>query len=238
MLVQVNPARAQIKFDPALYAFPDERSITLQQLLRYKGEIYQIHYYTTGDYDNVHSSFLTILESPEQIERNKITGLLITKGDQIVQDENVQNKILSLYRAGSYLYEIQPPGPLGYIDDEFVNEMRKLSTITQFVTLSFQSRQAGTAEAIRGIFTPQIETPEELQQFNQDVLGSLRVGKTVLDAVDWELENTRYSNIRSVRVVGKDIRETFSSYHLVSDRTAKNVLIANRLINPSCYLNR
>ena len=115
--------------------------------------------------------------------------------------------------------------------------MRKLSTTSQFITLNFDTPELGAAEALRGILTTQLETPADMGQFGERVKQSAETGKTVIEAVDLELENFRFSNNPAIRAAGDDLRKIFTSWRIISDSGEKSVSIIDKAINLTNALN-
>lgn len=214
------------------YIFPGENVYTLHPGLEYKGMQYQIHYFTTGNYSLTESKFIVFFNDVSFLERNAITGMLITKNGGIVDNDEELRNVLSLYRSAYYLYESHGPESLGYVDDNFVDEMRTLANITQFTTLNFTDKSDAAAEALRLMLSSRLETPGELQDFGESIARSAETGQTVVDLIDMELTNTRFSNIRDVRQAGMALRESFIDWRVLPN-DGKKVSLAGKTINLS-----
>jgi hypothetical protein len=222
-------------FDPATletYTFPGEKAYSLYPGIEIGGVKYLVHYFTTGGFNQTNSRFIANFIDGAFLQNNAITGLLITADGVVVEDETVIRKVLALYRAAYYLYEYPNMNSLGYVDDEFVDEMRTLATITQFVTLSFPDTTATYAEALRLMFTSRLETPAELREFGQAVSHIAETGETIVDAVDYQLEISRFSNNKAVREAGKALSKSLVDWKLLPDQGRK-VSLGGRMLNLS-----
>ena len=231
ILARFIPVKAQEGSDILdAYTYPGERAVTLQQGMNYNGRIFNIHYFTTGDYSNTKGSFLDALNSKDAIERNQITGVLVTADGKLVEDEDTLRDVLSLYRSCHYLYQVQPSGPLGNVDDQFVDQMSGLSKLTRFLTLSFPTREESTAEALRGIFTSQLDTPGELESMGDNLRENLEQGKTITDSVRIYRDSHIIMNEPMVGKTLDAFSKTFASYLPQDGLVNDMVKIENKLM--------
>ena len=221
----VRPAQAtapQPPVDLQAYARQGERVVTLEPGLRYNGAIYHVHCYTTGELKPEAGVFF-FQATPEYFQQHGITGFLVTADDRLVEKEETLRELFSLYRAAGYLYERQPPDqPLGNVDDTFVNDLRAITRNPVFVEQQFKGlftlRWEETAEALRGILTPQAVPPGAMEDFAGQVRVLADQGDTVVSAVDDTLEAARFSNSREVRELAKDVKSTFKSWRPVTEQ--------------------
>ncbi len=203
------------------YTRPGERMVTIQPSLSYGGRVYTIHYFTTGSYDRDDSRFI-YAASPDSFARNAIAAILVTVDGAPVTDEATMRQVLSLYRAAHYLYVANLDADLGFVDDSFADEFRRVTRNPLFLEQQFKAlfstRSEETAEALRGMLTPQVQAPADLEAFGQEVRQLAEDGSTVVDAVDLTLEAARFSNSKEVRTVAQDIRSTFRSWRPVTQQ--------------------
>ena len=141
--------------DVTTYLHPGERLVSIQPPLRYRGHEYTVHYFTTGSYDN-RDPGLFVVASSEHFQRQQITGFLMTAdNERVVDDEETIRLILSLYPSAHLLYKGQAISSLGWIDDTFVDDLRKVTNnpvfVEQQIKALFSTRAEETAEALRGV---------------------------------------------------------------------------------------
>lgn len=228
-----NPIRFPQVDDTLLasYTFPGEKVFTVYPGLEYQGVRYLVHYFTTGDYSNITSRFIYVL-SETFLENQSITGMLVTADGYVVEDEDTIRNVLALYRAAYYLYEEANSDWLGYVPDGLADEMHTLASITQFITLNFPDEYDDTAEALRQMFSSRLAAPPPMEEFGSAVADLAEDGQSVVGAVDSILENTRFSNNKSVRLAGDAIRESFSDWYILPEEGSQ-VSLAGKVIHLS-----
>lgn len=220
--------------DPTSYAQPGERVVTIQPALSYGGHEYTVHYFSAGEYDRQDARMFSVATS-DYFQRQGVTGLLITEdGQRVVDDEETLRLIFTLYPAAYLLYERQPLGSLGLVDDTFVDDLRKVTSnplfIEQQIKALFSTRWEETSEALRGIITSQSAAPTDISDFGQIVRQGAEAGSDIESVVDKTLDAARFSNSRSVRGVAKDIRGIFKSWKPVTEQATSYVeLDGNRI---------
>jgi hypothetical protein len=103
-----------------------------------------------------------------------------------------------------------------------VDDLRKVTRnplfLEQQIKAIFSTRWEETAEALRGILTPQAAAPDDLSAFGEEVRRKAEQGQAVVDAVDGTLEAARFSNSRAVRTTAKEIRSIFKSWRPVTQQ--------------------
>lgn len=248
IFLQLLPASAQ---DAALtlqdYLRRGESLHTLQPPLSHNGKRYEIHYFTTGDYDQTRSQFIYVA-SPTSFESHEITGMLVTADGKIVSGESDIREVLLLYRAAFYLYEQATLGPMGFTDfypfDEFRSDLRLVIGNPLFGGLQVlpvpglsDSPRERALEALRAILTAQYSPPEEIEAFGNNLRQLLEDGEGLEGSVDLALETARLSNNKALRTVSQDIRQVFKSWRPVTDQLDSYVQLKGRRIELSNALD-
>jgi hypothetical protein len=221
------------------YLLPGERLITLKPSLHYRGQVYEIHYFSTNSFDRADSSVIGTA-SRSSFSDWGITGLMITADGVIVEDERTLYEVLVLYRTAYYLHEVAAIVAPGFTDsypwDDFRTDLRWIVWnplfVEQFVEGLFESRQEELEGALRAILVAQRPPPEDIEAFEQEVHRRLearrRAGELadLFDAVDETLEAARFANYRLIRDVAGGLRGTFKSWRPVTEQGQSYVDIA------------
>ena len=203
------------------FALPGERIVTLSKPIMYKGRVYEIHLLTTGAFDDKKPDTIWVA-SQEYFERRQISALLVTADGVVVEDEATAREILTLYRAAFEAYEHRALDYLGYVDDTFVDDFRAITRnpvfVEQQIKAIFTSRGEQTADALRGILTPQVAAPDDIKEFSDQVReGAEQLGEFP-KAIDLTVEAARFSNNKEVRELGKDAKDIFKSWNKVTEQ--------------------
>lgn len=203
------------------YIQPGERMVTLTKPLLYKGRFYEIHYFTSGDYQEIRPNFISIA-SERLFQDKKIQALLITADGVVVADEAIMREVLLLYRVAFEVYEGRAPDYLGYVDDAFIDDFRAITKnpvfIEQHVKSIFKTPEEEISEAMRGIVTSQIEPFDNVKIFADNVRKEVeRIGEFE-DAIGLTIEAARFSNDKKVREIGKDIGSIFKDWQKTTEQ--------------------
>ena len=218
------------------YLLPGERVVTLAPGLMYNGHLYEIHYFTFGDF-NHNSSSLIGLATPETFTQNQITGLLVTADDEIVEDLETLQKVFLLYRSAYYLYEVAAyDRPLGQTDyypfEDFHRDLEKITENPIFIEQQFKSLFSSPedeyADAFRGIITPQYETPTILQNFGSELQEGVQQGISLHKTVDLTLTAASYANNPLVHTNAQHVKEMLST--MINRPEAATIELAGRQI--------
>lgn len=219
------------------YLLPGERAFTLHISLQYQGRLYQIHYFTDGDFSRTDPDIIG-MTAPEGFEGRNITGLLVTSDGIVVEDEAEIREIFTLYRAAYWLYEQAIDGPIGFTDyypfEKFRNDLRLVTRnplfIAQILPGTFDTKKERNQEALRAILTPQQPSPAEVAEFADTLRQSLAAGEEIEQSVDLALETTQLANTKSIRTVAKDIKRTFDSWKPLTEQAGSHIELVGKRV--------
>lgn len=203
------------------YGRPDEQIFAIEPPLVDGNAVYHVYYFTTGGYTLTDSSFF-FRASATFFSENRITGLLVTHNDVVVDDEAVIRRILTLYMVAHQLYRAVKVDELGSVPMDFNRDLRAITGNPIFRVLQLgallKSREAQTAEALRGILTNQNNQPDSVHQWADKVRMGLEQGKNLSNAMDWALEFARLYNSKRVRDIAKGVNSFFKYWEPVTEK--------------------
>lgn len=219
------------------YLLPDEHAFTLHIPLQYQGRLYQIHYFTDGDFSRTDPDIIG-MTTPEGFEGRNITGLLVTADGIIVEDETKIREIFSLYRAAYWLYERAIEEPIGFTDyypfEDFNNDLHLVTRnplfILQILTGAFDTKNERNQEALRAILTSQQSPSVEVTEFADTLRQSLAAGEGIEHSVNLALETTRFANTKSIRIVSQDIKRTFETWKPLTEQAGSYVELTGKRV--------
>lgn len=238
LLLQYIPAKAQTSTDwLEAYRQPGETMITLFQSLKYNGQVYQIHYFTTGD-PGITDSYFIARASPDFFRQQHVTALLISSSGKVVTDEDVIEQVLLRYRAAHYLY-VEQVEPSFYDPAGVAKEMKRFTNLPVFLQFwerlvlnnLFKTRDEEYAEALRGILSTQLEMPSDLQMAVDESVKRTQRNALIGDAIEAVLvSNEALSNSRRVRRNAKDWQIAFEWWRKTTEQGRSYVELADKRI--------
>lgn len=202
------------------YVRPGESIHTIVPIL-YKDDVYDIYLISNNDFDDPHGRVL-YENTSDAFTAQGITGVLVTRTDEIVTDEAVIRNILLIARTAYILHQTrtaQFDEPIPF-DDSFAETVESLrrnpifatAFIEQNVQALFDSPSEEYAEAFRGMFVAQAGGVQKADAFINDVVSAYETAPTVEAAIDHAISLAKYSNDRDIRELAKQARETFGHW--------------------------
>lgn len=213
---QIDPIAQRLLIE---YGRPGEQIVAIEPPLVDGNTIYRIYYFTTGSYISPDSSFF-FRASAAFFRDNRITGLLVTRNGIVSEDEDLIRRVLTLYMAAHQLYRAVKVSELGSVPADFNDDLHAITHNPIFIALQLgallKSREAQTAEALRGMLTNQSRQPDSLRQWTDAVRTRLERENNLFDAVEWTLKAARFSNDKTIRSVAMGVDSVFDQWKPIS----------------------
>ena len=220
MIPASNVVAQDYPADVLEYVRPGESIHTIVPIL-YKDDIYDIYLISNNDFDDPYGRVL-YENTFDAFAAHGITGVLVTRTDEIVTDEAVIRNILLIARTAYILHQtgrarFDEPIPF---DDSFAEEVESLRTnpifaaafIEQNIQAIFDSPSEEYAEAFRGMLVAQTGGVQKADAFINDVVTAYETAPTLEAAIDQVISLGKYSNDRDLRRLAKQARETFGHW--------------------------
>ena len=202
------------------YVRPGENIHTIVPIL-YKDEFYDIYLISSNDFDDPYGHVL-YENTPDAFAAQGITGVLVTRSDEIVTDEAVIRNILLIARTAFILHQTRRAytDETIPVDDSLTERLKSLRTnpifaaafIEQNVKALFDKPSEEYAEAFRSMLTAQAGGVQKADEFIDDVVSAYDDAPTMEDAIDQVISLAKYSNDRDLRQLAKKARETFGHW--------------------------
>lgn len=202
------------------YGRPGEQIFAIEPPLVDGNAVYHVYYFTTGRYTLTDSSFF-FRASATFFSENRITGLLVTRNDVVVEDEAVIRQIFTLYMVAHQLYRAVKVDELGSVPMDFNRDLSAITGNPIFRTLQLgallKSREAQTAEALRAMLTNQGRQSDAVQLADKTIV-RLKLGNNFIDSVEWALKEARFSNNKTARDTANVVRNFFKRWKHVTQQ--------------------
>lgn len=202
------------------YVRPGESIHSIVPIL-YKDDVYDIYLISNNDFDDPYGRVL-YENTFDALAAHGITGVLVTRTDEIVTDEAVIRNILLIARTAYILHQTrtaQFDEPIPFDDSfaETVESLRKnpifaAAFIEQNIQALFDSPSEEYAEAFRGMFVAQTGGVQKADAFINDVVSAYEEAPTLEAAIDQVISLGKYSNDRDLRELAKQARESFGHW--------------------------
>jgi murein DD-endopeptidase MepM/ murein hydrolase activator NlpD len=195
-------------------------TIMIKPPLVYQGHTYTVEYQATGKYRRKDANIFFAAD-PTFFEKQSIVGLTVYRDDKRLTDEDELYKVFTLYTAAYLLYELSADDYLGSISSDFRDDLHRVTNnplfIEQWVKGLFKSRQEQTQETLRALLSPKITQPT-VELFGQEVRRNLEKVDTGAEAVDAAITGMKFSNVKAVRDLQKDARDTLKDWRRVTQQ--------------------
>ena len=189
--------------------------------INYQNELYDIYFLSSNDFDDPYGRVL-YENTPNALAEKGITGVLVTRSEEIVTDEAVIRNILLIARTAYVLYQTRTAySDLTIpVDDSLTERVESLRTNPLFVTAFieqnvkalFDKPSEEYAEAFRSMLIAQAGGVKKADEFIDDVVAAYDETETFEDAIDHVVSLAKYSNDRDLRQLAKKARETFGHW--------------------------